>query len=85
MEKEIDYESVDRRCREKLGVSADYVGKLLQYSCGIPSYYASAVADKALPEVVEDLIETADPDEWNSDDVQIAYGRVVAKRFGVEI
>lgn len=76
---------IDGICREKLGVSADYVRKLIQYSCGIPSYYAAAVADKALGEVVQDLVETADPDEWNSDDVQIAYGRVVAKRFGVEV
>ncbi len=80
-----DIRKVDGRCRERLGVSADYVRKLIQYSCGIPSYYAGAIADKALAEVVEDLIETADPDEWNSDDVQIAYGRVVARRFGVEV
>lgn len=72
-------------CREKLGVSADYVRKLIQYSCGMPSYYAASVADKALADVVQDLVETADPDEWNADDVQIAFGRVVAKRFGVEV
>lgn len=42
---------------------------------------ASEVANALQDEVMEDIAETADPDNWHSGDVEIALGRVLKKRL----
>lgn len=42
------------------------------------------IVDSIIDEVVEDVKETADEDNWNSEDVRIALARVIKKKFGVD-
>lgn len=43
---------------------------------------AGAVADAITNDVVDDVLETADPDNWHSGDVDISTMRVLRKRLG---
>ena len=45
------------------------------------SIEAGEVANALQDEVMEDVAETADHDEWHSGDVDIALGRVLKKRL----
>jgi hypothetical protein len=45
------------------------------------SIEAGEVADSLLPEVVQDIEETADPELWHSGDIDIALARVMKKRL----
>lgn len=40
--------------------------------------------DAIFEDVVKDVLETADKEEYNSDDVQIAIRRVIFNRMGIE-
>lgn len=40
--------------------------------------------DAIVDDVYEDIMETADHDNWHSGDVQIAIRRVLFKRLGIE-
>lgn len=46
--------------------------------------YVNDIYDKIKDEVIQDVEETADPDEWNDSDVRIALGRVLSKYLGLE-
>lgn len=43
----------------------------------VSSSYAQVIMDEILDEVVRDVEETADPVNWNDDDVRLACGRVL--------
>lgn len=45
------------------------------------SIEAGEVADSLLPEVVQDIEETADPELWHSGDIDTALARVMKKRL----
>ena len=53
-------------------------------SSGFDSIDAGSVADALTDEVVEDVEETADPENWHSGDVEMALARVLKKRLGIE-
>ena len=42
------------------------------------------LAEHLKDEVYQDVMETADPDQWNWPDVDIALNRVLKKRLGIE-
>ena len=44
--------------------------------------YIDRIMDIIIDDVIEDINETADPERWNSDDVRLAIGRVILKKFG---
>ena len=48
------------------------------------SIEAGKLAEALLQDVVEDIKETADPDEWGSGDIDIALTRVLVKRLAGE-
>lgn len=50
----------------------------------ISSDYINTVAEHILDDVVEDVEECADKDDWNEDDVRLAVGRVFIKKMGVD-
>lgn len=45
--------------------------------------YAKEITDKILPDIVEDVSVSASVD-WNNDDVNLAIGRVLCKKLGIE-
>ena len=44
--------------------------------------YIDRITDIIIDDVIEDINETADPERWNNDDVRLAIGRVILKKFG---
>lgn len=65
----------------------NFINELL-YRMFLPIINDSAdtgnIVDSIIDEVVEDVKETADEDNWNSEDVRIALARVIKKKFGVD-
>lgn len=53
-------------------------------SVGLDSIDSGRVADALTDEVVEDVEETADSENWHSGDVEMALARVLKKRLGIE-
>jgi len=49
----------------------------------ISDEYWRSIAESIADDVVEDVQETADPDEWNEDDIRLAIGRVLCDRLGI--
>ena len=45
---------------------------------------AGAVADAITDDVVNDILETADPENWHSGDVDISTMRVLKKRLNID-
>lgn len=45
--------------------------------------YWRAIAESIADDVVQNVQETADPDEWNEDDIRLAVGRVLCDRLGI--
>ena len=54
-------------------------------SSSITKDYIHRIVDVILDDVVADVNETADADNWNEDDVRLAIGRIILKKFGEEI
>ena len=52
---------------------------------GITSEYSVKIADAIADKVAVDVLETADHKECNSCDISLGVGRVILKRFGVEV
>ena len=52
---------------------------------GITSEYSAKIADAIADKVAVDVLESADPKEWNSCDISLGVGRVILKRFGVDV
>lgn len=42
------------------------------------------IADAITDEVVEDIMETADPNGWNSEDIRIAVTRVIKNKLNLD-
>ena len=51
----------------------------------IPDDYIQPIAEAITEAVAQDIYESADPSEWNDDDVRLAIGRVLCKRLGIEV
>ena len=49
-------------------------------SC-VSSSYAQKILDEIIDNVVNDVDETADPTEWNDDDVRLAAGRAILAKL----
>ena len=45
--------------------------------------YWTAIAESSADAVVQNVQETADPEEWNEDDIRLAVGRVLCDRLGI--
>ena len=64
--------------------SKEFINEVLyrRLLCVIPdSIDAGEVANALQDEVMEDIAETADPDNWHGGDVDIALGRVLKRRL----
>lgn len=72
---------------EKLGCTRDdFCTMLLQeIEDGITSEYSAKIVDAIADKVAEDVLESADPKEWNTCDISLGVGRVILKRFGVDV
>ena len=42
------------------------------------------IVDMFIDEVIEDVEETADPDNWGSEDVRIALARAIKKKLSID-
>lgn len=42
------------------------------------------IVDMVIDEVIEDVKETADLDNWGSEDVRIALARAIKKKFSID-
>ena len=42
------------------------------------------IVDMFIDEVIEDVEETADPDNWGAEDVRIALARAIKKKFSID-
>ena len=50
----------------------------------IAKCYWEKIADVIIDDVVKDVNECADPQDWDEDDVRLAVGRVILERLGIE-
>ena len=50
----------------------------------ISDEYWGRISEAIFDDVVQDVIETADNENWSDDDVRLAVGRAICKRFGIE-
>ena len=73
-------EPVDRTEELKRRKEIEDVARLLLHKA-ITCVYAEELEDKILGRVVDDVMDTADPKNWNDDDVRLALGRVLAEAF----
>lgn len=76
------------KCVERLGVGPQYLVEMiadLNVDGPIGADYIRLIAEKVIDEVVEDMAETTDGQDWNADDLRLAFGRVLVKRLGIEI
>ncbi len=48
------------------------------------SDYSDLVAEAILTDVIADVNECADAENWNEDDVRLAIGRVLISRMGID-
>lgn len=46
--------------------------------------YSDRVASEIMSDVIQDVDECADSEDWNIDDVRLAIGRVLCTRLGIE-
>lgn len=58
----------------------DVAFRLLSKS--ISDDYVSELTNAIAEDVYQDVDETADPGEWNEDDVRLALGRVLLRKCG---
>lgn len=54
-------------------------------SDAVAGCYIKNVIDNIKDDVIEDVNDAADPEEWNDDDVRLSIGRVLYKRLNIEI
>ncbi len=75
---------------KELGTDPEYLSELIGgYKDSILGEvsrdYSRLISDKIVDAVARDIYETADPEDWNMDDVRLAVGRVLCKRLRIEI
>ena len=71
-----------------LGVRREY---LVEMMCGaengalgaISGDYIPGIANAIVDDVASDLVDTADHEEWDMDDVRQSVGRVLSERLGI--
>lgn len=71
-----------------IGVSPDHLTDIIcemNVRNLIPDDYIQPIAEAITEAVAQDIYESADPSEWNDDDVRLAIGRVLCKRLGIEV
>jgi hypothetical protein len=81
MDEEVSY------CR-LLEINPDYLVDIiydLNIDGPISQDYIRPIAESIVEDVAQDIYETADREEWNSDDVRLAVGRVLCKKLNIEI
>jgi hypothetical protein len=59
------------------------IRSLLAYS--VAGCYMENIVNNIKDDVIEDINESTDSEEWSSDDVRLAIGRVLSKRLNIEI
>lgn len=47
--------------------------------------YIRPIVESLVDDIAQDIYETADCEEWNYDDIRLAFGRVLCKKLGIEI
>lgn len=47
--------------------------------------YSSTIISALADDVAEGIAETADPFDWNMDDLRMAFGRVLCKKLNLEV
>lgn len=81
MSKKVSY------CR-LLEVSPDYIVDIIydmNIDGPISQDYIRPIAEKYVEDIAQDIYETADHEDWNCDDVRLAFGRVLCKKLKIEI
>lgn len=71
-----------------LKINADYLVDMIHdmnIDGPISDDYIRPIAEKIVEDVAQDIYETADREEWNSDDVRLAVGRVLCKKLKIEV
>lgn len=51
----------------------------------IPNRYLADIVEKYKEEIINDIYETADRDNWNGDDLRLAVSRVICRHLGIEV
>jgi hypothetical protein len=71
----------------KLGCTRDdFCAMLLdEIENGITSEYSGLIVDAIADKVAEDILGSADQEEWNVCDASLGVGRVILRRFGVSV
>lgn len=71
----------------KLGCTREDFCTMLRHEIevGITSEYSAKIADAIADKVAVDVLEAADPKEWNTCDVSLGAGRVLLKILGVDV
>ena len=71
----------------KLGCTRDDFCTMLleEIEDGITSEYSAKIADAIADKVAMDILESADQKKWNTCDMRLGIGRVILKRFGVDV
>ena len=72
---------------DKLGCTREDFCTMLRQEIeeGITSEYSAKIADAIADKVAVDVLESADHKEWNTCDISLGVGRVILKRFGVDV
>lgn len=79
------FEIANKKAQETLGVTADYIIDMIVDENGaISNDYIRPIATFFILDIVEDLIECADHEDWNMDDVRLAFGRAICDKCGIE-
>ena len=71
----------------KLGCTRDDFCTMLLHEIedGITSEYSAKIADAIADKVAVDVLEAADPEEWNTCDISLGVGRVLLKTLGIDV
>ena len=67
-----------RRCNKIAAMVGDMLGRI------VSDDYHSDVYKLLKDDIIEDVIDTADPDEWDEDDIRLSIGRVLLDRLSKE-
>lgn len=71
----------------KIGCTRDDFCTMLldEIEDGITSEYSAKIVDAIADKVAVDILESADHKKWNTCDLRLGIGRVILKRFGVDV
>ena len=51
----------------------------------IPNQYLTAIVEKYWEEIQENINETADQNNWNTEDMGMSIGRILCEKLDVEV